>query len=293
MKRLGAFAAMGILLLSGCRRAGDLSPAEVLQRSMAASAQLQSVDYEGTASLSQATSAMTLQTTAKLQGTLSHGGQQTSFSADIEGTTKHAGQPAKAFHLLGDVVSESQNLFVRARTVSPELLPSGAGQEVINVWWSIPGAEPSSVQSLTPDPQFLRAQASVVTVTGDKGLDSINGRDAYRYAVTIDPERLVALMKSTAEQQGKPFDPVTARGQFARYDTIGELWIDAETFFPHRLQWTITSKGDPPSERMGFTVDLRHHNAAAPIILPENPQVLDTGLLENILSTVPTIPFFR
>ncbi len=292
MKRLGAFAAMGILLLSGCRRAGDLSPAEVLQRSMTAGAQLQSVDYEGTASLSQATPPMTLQATAKLQGTLSHGGQQTAFSVDIEGTTKRIGQSAKAFHFSSDVVSESQNLFVRARTVSPALLPSGAGQEVINVWWSIPGEKPSSVQSLTPDPQFLRAQAAVVTVTGDKGLVSINGRDAYRYAVTIDPERLVALMKSTAEQQGKPFDEPTTRSQFARYDTIGELWIDAGTFFPLRLQWTITSKENPPAERIEFAADLRHHNAAAPIVLPENPQILDRSLLQNILPALPTVPFF-
>ncbi len=48
MKRLVTLTLFGLLLLSACRRAGSLLPDEVLRRSTAASAQMQSVEFDAT-----------------------------------------------------------------------------------------------------------------------------------------------------------------------------------------------------------------------------------------------------
>ncbi len=287
MKRLVILAAFGIVLLSACRRAGEFPSDEVLRRSTSASAQLLSAEYDVSVDLAVANGMLTLQGQATLQGTLGSGGQQAAFTAIVNGSMARAGGDTE-MQLTADVVSELADSYVRvsALKLTPEpALLAGNRASWIGKWWKIPregGNLP--LQPLTPDPQFLRAQAAVVTVTKDFGLEDINGRDAYRYAVSIDPERLVALMQESAEKRGKPFDAALARTELAQYDATGELWIDAETFVLHRFSWTVSAKDRPSALRLHFIADLRNHNGAAPITVPADYQVFSRELLlKNLL----------
>ncbi len=290
MRRLGALSAVAVLLLCGCRRAGELPPGEVLRRSTAASAQLQSVQYDVTIDLDMRNPLMAVLGKAALHGTLAGGGQDAAFSATVNGSLAKPGQPATTLQMIADVVNEAQNsyVFVHTLAVQPEPLLLGGSQAMLGRWWKIPregGQFPS--QPLTPDPQFLRAQAAVVTVTKDHGLERINGRDAYHYTVAIDPDRLLALLQSTAEQHGKPFDAAVTRAQILQYDAKGDLWIAEDSFLVQRLAWTVISRvptGTVPPVRLRFDALLRNHDSAPSVTVPADSELFQKEmLLQNLL----------
>lgn len=291
MRRLGALSAVAVLLLCGCRRAGGLPPDDVLRRSTAASSQLQSVQYDVTIDLDMNNPLMALSGNAKMSGTLAGGGQDAAFSAVVNGTMTRTGGVAMTLQTTADVVSEAQNSYVRVHTlaVQPEPTLFRGSQAMLERWWKIPrepGQFPS--QPLTPDPQFLRAQAAVVTVTEDHGLERLNGGDAYHYTVAIDPDRLVQLMQSTAQQGGKPFDAASARAQILQYDATGDLWIDADSFLVQRLAWSVTAKtpqGKTPTMRLRFDASLKNHNSAPAVVIPADSQLFQNEtFLQNLLS---------
>ena len=275
----------GILLLSACRRAGELLPADVLRRATAAGNQLQSAEYDAHVQFSAATSSVQGQGVVDLRGTIAHGGQEMAFSINGKGSFLRDGVDT-GLTLIADVVSETQDLYLRVHTLTldpPAALPSSL-QTMIDTWWRIPQDAGSPIPvAVTPDPEFLRAQAAVVTVTEDHGLERLGDRDVYHYSVAIDPDRLVALGKTIAEQHGRPFDSTVVRAEVTQYDARGELWIDAETFVLHRLSWVIVSRNDPSSLQITFGVDLRNHNAAAAITVPPTSEILRRDSLLQLL----------
>ncbi len=270
MRRLAVLSLLGILALSACRRQGEFSPDEVLRRATLASGQLESAEYGVALAISVRNAAFQADGNATLKGSLAHGGREAAFVLSAQGTMDRSGQKTVA-SVSADVVSEQQDVYVKLRSLSMVPVPDlgGAAQNLLGTWWKIPqGDSPLPAQQLTPDPAFLRAQAAVVKVVTDHGLERVNGSDAYHYTVSVDPDRLAALMKTSAEEQGRPFDAVKARGELLQYDATGELWIDTGTFFIHRLSWTVTAKDSPSRLRFSFRADLSSHNAVPPVAIP-------------------------
>ncbi|MSR86913.1 hypothetical protein EXS70_01950 [Candidatus Peribacteria bacterium] len=289
MRRLVTVTALCVLVLSGCRRFGSLPSAEVLQRATAASAQLESAQYEARVEITSGKAPVAFDARAELHGILGHGGQETAFSAAVNGSFSRAGLPQTAFTVQADVVSEPTDAYVLFHTLSfnPALSGLTGSQGLLGSWLRLPrDTDAPPALSLTPDPLFLRAQASVVNVVEDKGLERMNDKDAYHYIVSINPERLLALMQSTAESNGRAFDLALARDDLAKYDATGELWIDAGTFLVRRLVWNVTSKqaaADTTPFRVMFSADLAMHNTAPSITIPSDARLVPPTLLRSLL----------
>lgn len=289
MKRLAPLLP-GLLLLSACARLGTLSPEEVLRRATAASARLQSVAYDARVVVAARGPAPAGDITGDLRGVLAQAGRQAAMSADVRGSVDRSGAKT-TFQLSADAVHDARDLYVLVHTMTVNPVPSvlrGIGG-LLGKWWKIPVDGPSmaGATALTPDPLLLRAQADVVTVTADHGHALVNGREVYRYAVTIDPEKLIAFLAARAEETGRPFDAVAARKELARYDAAGELWIDVHNFLLHRLAWTITAKDASTAQRVHFAADLRQHDAAPPVTVPSDAAILPPTLPLDALLPFP------
>ncbi len=282
MMRLVTLTLIGAVLLSACRRAGDLLPEEVLRRVTLRSGQLQSVEMAGDLDAAVTMSGSRISGRATVQGVLTNGGDQAEFSVHAQGILDRGSQRS-TFQWSGEIVRDAEVSFVLLRDVSvdpPSTFSQGL-EAMLGTWWSLPRSENdrASLPSLTPDPRFLRAQSMVITVVKDLGLEDIGGRDAYHYVVSIDPDRLVGLMQGLAEERGQPFSIEETRRTLDRYDAQGELWIDADTFVVHRIAWTIVTREKPPATRIAFRLQLRKHDDAPGVTIPTQSQPLDPTFL--------------
>ncbi|NOS66793.1 MAG: hypothetical protein HOO67_00260 [Candidatus Peribacteraceae bacterium] len=292
MNRLATLTLAGALLLSSCRRAGDLPSEDVLRLATVQSNQLQSAEYDAELHAEIRRGPVMMTGDATLRGVLAHAGRQASFTVEANGTLTGAAGPT-TFRLSGDVVRDALDTYVLFREFSTDpAVPALQGTgSMFGTWRSLPrGAQSSPVPQLTPDPLFLRAQSEVVTVIDDHGLEDINGADAYHYGVVIDHDRLVNLMTSLAEEQGQPFDAEKTRRELQAYDARGELWIDAETFVVHRLEWTVTSKEQPAETLLKLRMNLHSHDAAPPVTIPVDAQPLgQNALVDTFMNNLPTL----
>lgn len=285
MRRLGFLITAAILLLAGCRRAGEFPPAEVLRRATIASRQLQSAQFDARIAVASTAAPMRGNATATLSGRLTNGGEQTAWSVALDASFGSANRETTV-RLNADVmVAFQQDAYIHLRSFDlsgMQGMPEVAALE--GKWWKLPVAERQpSVQSVTPDPRFLHAQADVVRVIRDRGIETIRGRDAYRYDVGIDPDKLVAFLEQAATESGKPFDRARSAADLDRYDAKGELWIDAETFRVHRIVWMIKDK-DSSRLQLELQVDLTQHDSAPPITPPKQFDILDSAaVLDQLL----------
>jgi len=100
-------------------------------------------------------------------------------------------------------------------------------------------------------------------------------------------------MKALAEEEGQPFNEEASREKFGQLEANGQIWIDAENFALHRLQWhvpTLTLEGGSEAS-LSFQVDLRDHNSALTIAPPKDavpfsPQNLLSGTLPAEADTI-------
>ncbi len=173
------------------------------------------------------------------------------------------------------IIASPQEMFVRLQSlmVDPEspMLSAEQIKEFIGKWWKIPSdLEGAMTQNVAPDPALLRAQAEVIRVTRDDGLHTIRGREAYKYAVEIDPEKLLTYMRQLATEKGQEFSEEEIRQFLATFNAVGELWIDSETFYVHQLAWKITPSDASTTTpyTLGFTANLHDHGNAPPIVPP-------------------------
>ncbi len=280
MKRLVILTLVGACVLSGCRRSGDLPPAEVLRRATLKSSQLQSADVDASLDVSLQRGGSRLSGKAVLRGVLTDAGEQAAFSLQAQGILDR-GEDRSAFRWSAEVVRDGEEtyLLIREALVQPPSVEPQGLDALLGAWWTLPhGGDRTVVRSLTPDPRFLRAQSAVVTVFTDRGLEDIGGRNAYHYLVSIDPDRLVALMQGLAEERGQPFSAEEVRRALEAYDARGELWIDAKTFVVHRISWTIVSNNTPPTMRLGLRMDLRKHDSAPAVTVPVESKPLDSAI---------------
>lgn len=288
MRRLVFCTACGLLVLAGCRQQGALQPSEVLQRATAANATLESGEYAATVDFSGEFDGKAAEGNGTLRGVLAHSGQQATLSANIDLSMTDADETTD-MKVEGDVVKDTTDVYVFLKslnvTPSSELLQGM--QSLLGKWWRIPGDESLSTQAVTPDAGFLRGQAEAVVVTEDMGIHTIHGTDAYRYSVTLDPEKLIAVMKAGAEKNGEPFDAAEMRTELAKYDAAGELWIDAETFVIHKIIWNVQSKEGADPLTLHFDIEIDKHNAAGSVTIPVQSEEFQPEQLLQLLFAIP------
>jgi hypothetical protein len=276
-----------LLALASCARKGDLPPDEVLRQAALASANLQSARFTLSADIS-AQGKLPVNGKLTLGGVLQQGGKNVQTQVSVDATVGSSDARTRVQAQAEVVNEEKQDLYfnVHSLTVEPDssALNTAALQPFIGHWWKIPQAASSAV-NITSDPRFLRAQAEVVTVTADRGLTRINGHDAYLYDVTIDPVKLLSLMRASSEAQGRTFDEQGIRAQLAQYAAAGQLWIDARTFYVQRIRWTITSVPGAASPLTAhLSADLRDHDAAPAVQVPVDAMVFPRGsALQQVL----------
>jgi hypothetical protein len=276
----------------------EMDPEEVLQRSATASRTMQSAQFTGNFTLNlDMTDSWTAYTAAgNIAGVLQDSGNDVTFAL-TEGVLRRQSEDdpfamtvdvSLTAFVPGDVYVRLDSLLMEEgeAVLSPELL-----QNLLGKWWRLPSdSEQPDTVAVTPDPGLLRAQAEVVRVTENKGVTTIDGAPSYKYAVAVDQEKLVAFLRTAAEEQGEPFKEAGVREALASTTIEGELSIDAETFFVRRLLWTITRKGteeQPGNLALSFTLTFSNHNKAPEIAPPENAEIFSPLLF---LGTSPALP---
>ena len=102
-------------------------------------------------------------------------------------------------------------------------------------------------------------------------METLNGRSAYRYDTALDKEKLALYLKKVAADRGEPMPQEELDSLLTSFSATGELWVDAENFFIHKLTWDVQKLpvGASPPLAVKFTVTLRDHNAAPPVTPPE------------------------
>lgn len=290
LRRMFPLAAIALPLLLGCTRVGELAPPEVLRRSVQRSSTLTSVRFEAQAELEYRRPGAEADARASIRGSMAQGGQQAEFSGAVDGSLMRD-ETRHTLHAEGDMITEYQRdvyVVLRALDITPlpEILAGVTG--VLGTWWNVGvgDSRPRAIpQQVTPDPLLLRAQAESITVTKDDGLVTVRGRDAYHYAVRIDPDTLQTFVQKAVRERGSAMG--VAAEDVRRYDVRGEVWIDAQTFDLVRLRW------DVHDERSGLTVRIlaafTDHDRAPPIVPPSQSTLVPRGRLLELLLSIPAM----
>jgi hypothetical protein len=183
------------------------------------------------------------------------------LSLDAEVTAERGGS---TYFFLHDVSSASPN----------PALPLDALIPFTGQWWRMPGKEGTSPVSVSPDPGLLAAQSQVITVTADKGINSIRGKRAYMYDIAVDPVRLLAYLKTMAKTNSQPFDEAAMKADLQTYTAIGKLWVDADSFDMERIEWDIRRvQDDKETLTATLHIDFTLHDSAPPIDVPATSRV--------------------
>lgn len=206
-----------------------------------------------------------------ISGTMTNAGKQIQFTLDATGDNTDSAKEKSAYTISSDVIIGGENeVYLRMHTfdINPpsQLLPPALLTRLLNQWWLIPSKSGSTTPDLAPDPSLLRMQASVIAVTKDHGLTTINGHSAYQYDVTIDPAKFSAYLDQIATTQGKT--SASDKAAFAQMNATGTVWIDATTFNIHRIVWTITSTDPKKPFTLHIDASISNHNAPVVISIP-------------------------
>ncbi len=264
MKRSGFITVLCALALSSCVTPGDLPAEEVLMRSSVANRGLVSARFS---IHTQWTNDEGLDGSIDAGGLMQQGGRQLRMNVTTSGKTTDG----TAWSGIGEMIVLSENEVYmniqQANAVPPHpLLLSPAFSQLMGKWLRLPSqGEITPAETLTPDPRFLRMQSDIIRVVRDRGIVNLNGRDAYRYDVEVDPERLAAFLQeasgdaSTAESLLRQLSGVTANG---------EIWIDAENFLLTRANWNVSLSHMQPSIDVAVQMQLTDIGVQAAIIAP-------------------------
>lgn len=288
------------VVLAGCAgKRTVLPPAEVLRRAAVRSRSLESARYTLAARGDIAAPGALWKPVLAMEGVLRDGGAIVQGTVTVTGSVQRLAE-AVAYRGQAEFFATSPaDLYVRLLSVSvtpPEALPSTAMLQTIQgAWWKLPPSDaPSATRrpALSPDPRLLRLQADVVSVTEDLGLETIHDRDAYHYRVDIDPDKLRQFLRAVGSESGERSSSAALAELLSRYVASGELWIDADSFYLHRIQWTVVDHGDRDnraarSRAADFAlvgtgtliIELRDHDRAPATQPPADFRVLGSGLL--------------
>ncbi len=297
MRRSLLCGSLCVLLLSSCG-GGGLGPEEVLRRATQAGKDLQSSQFDGTASITSTNGDNHVSATLTIQDGVSQSmGRDGKASVSVQGTMKENGVDGQFSAGADVVVFAAKDFYLRLRSFSlaPQspLVDSDAVTRALNQWWHAAlGDRPVTGEVITPDPQLLRTQAAILRVTKEYARETIDGHPCYSYDMEIDPEKLSAFLQRATQEQGDTYDATLAEKLLTRFSAKGHMWIDAESFVLRRLHWDIASLAPlPATVAIGLQLDLRNHNAAPTLQPPEGAQ--DMAAFHFLRSGSGTVPSMR
>lgn len=254
--------------LTSCNSRSELPPSEVLTRAARAADQLESVSFTVKTTALANLLPLTANLDLTLDGALQDRGRLAKFAYQVR-LQSRASERDFSVVSTGDVVTENQqSLYLKLRSLqlTPEAFSGADMSRLFNTWWKYPlGA--SSQARVTSDPQVLRAQAEVVRVQKDLGIEKLKEYRAYHYLVDIDTDRFIAFMQKVAKKPITPEELERFKKQLQNYTFKGEVWIDADTFELHAIKWNIHPTG---SQGVTATIDvqLSNHHQQQAIELP-------------------------
>ena len=282
MRRFFLRGFLGLCLLTtvSCTKPGVLAPGDVLRRAALAGATVHNaaVSFRATMRGTQPWAG-----TITFLGTMQQGGQLLQGEAQVSGSTTMSGA-AVALRFEGEVKMDwGRELYVRAKRL--DLPQQKQVLSSLDTWFRIPLNDDSTAVRLTPDPRLMQAQVAVIQVVTDKGIESLEGHDAYHYEVVLDRDKLLSFVRKASEQNGTDsFDESEAKAEFSRMKTRGDLWIDASSFVVRRVQWRVEQASalqEQPTSVQELQADVRpEEGTIAPVFVPTEVQVLPRQLFE-------------
>lgn len=270
MRRLIVLSALSLMLAS-CASQSDVPSEVVLNRSTQANSTLDSAAFDLDVLLNIPGAQGTTTVDAAASGVMQHGGTQLEFSVEAEGSSPAGGQWSV---LARFIVAGMNEVYAKVDELSMPSASAGpaAGQLAgfTGKWWLLPTASGTEGQpNVTPDPRMLRMQTEAIDVLRDRGIVSINGRQAHHYDVAVNPEKLATFL-SSLDAGAEPVDPA----QFGEVTVTGELWIDAETYILRRAEWRAESPVPGQDPLMTLYVDISDHNTDLTVSPPADAQPL-------------------
>ncbi len=266
------------VILAACLpvKNGDarLLPEEVLRRAADATQTLESAQYVMEGNFDVANGARMAEGTVRIDGSLNDAGEQLHFQMDVAANIRDESEEYSVQANLEVSLLSRDEVYMNVHSLSSQppnaIFRSEVLRNLIDRWWLLPrGDTPPEATSVTPDPRLLRIQSQVVTVTKDRGMKTVDGRETYHYDVALDTEKLVAYLSEQSAQRGDAFDAAKVKEDLNSVTASGELWIDAETFYMQKIFWNVQQI---PIEGYGtaslsMTITFRNHNAA-PVLEP-------------------------
>ena len=282
-----------LLLLAACASGPVLPPDEVLKNAARTGQELLSARYNVDGSLAFTEAGVQKTALFTVSGILQNGGEQSSLVINMKGSFPEAGQTYNVEGSIELFVTFNQEMYVKlgALEVDPPhpLLNAEALAKFQGAWWKLQD-DMMTGESVTPEPSLLKAQSEVIRLVEDKGTETLDGRRAYHYLVTIDKEKLVQYLKSVSEEQGQAFDESATRAWADQYESDGEIWIDAETYHMLKIEWKIkqSEQGSAPLDAK-VTIRFSDFNEAPTIAPPTDYQVFSPFLFLPNTNIIPNM----
>ncbi len=266
------------LVLTSCIKQGNLPAEEVLMRSSIANTGLVSARFSIHTQLSSDTG---LNGSIDADGLMQQGGRQLRMNVTTSGNTSDG----MAWSGIGEIIVLSENEVYmniqQANAVPPHpLLLSPAFSQLTGKWLQLPPQDTSTTTDvLTPDPYLLRLQSDVIRVVRDRGIVNLNGRDAYRYDVEVDPERLAAFLQESSVDASAAESLLQG---LAGVKAEGEIWIDAENFLLTRANWHLSLPQVESADDINIQMQLTDIGVQASIVAPSPVEPFpDTPILPS------------
>ncbi len=265
---------VGCVLLVGCAPK-ELPNNEVLERATLASQTLASSAF----SISMNGTFTALETGQQVTGTFTSEGATDDhgkkMSQHIEADLTWGGvtKPAHVLFAANTSVINSQTFFSIEKI---QLEPNSAENmfsfltPLTGKWWVMPSSVTGSL-NIAPDPNVLKAQAQVVRVERDEGIQKTENGYAYHYFVSLDQEKFQRFLKDAGQWDETQLE------NMKDLKATGELWIDAKTFYLESAVWKIESAPVMDGTLSAtITIQLRDHDEAQDITQPESADVFPT-----------------
>lgn len=275
MKRFSALA-VSAFVLAACNQSA-LPSEEVFSRAMTAIRGFTSSDFVLHA---RAEENGTEQWKADATGRMASGGKQLQFDIKLDMG------PRTSFD--GSVLIPAENeVYLKVAGISMGDFAPPMPDSLSGTWWKLPaGSGALTAVPVTPDPSFLTMQMETLKITKEHGIERINQRRAYKYDVTMDEARLFTYLQTVEQDRGGEFQRQEWQSYLDSHDFTGTLWIDAESFLPDRIQWTVTSS-PAANPRTGLSLDVTfaNQNETISIVPPatSSPFPMTANALQNML----------
>lgn len=261
----------------------SLRTAEVMELAAQKSRALQSARLSGHGNFRLEEGVLPVAGTVELNGVLQDAGDSVDVSLAVDALLSPETDRSQTFRLQGAgnlIVAGRKELYFKIESITTEPESSLFQPELIallvNQWWMMPST--SSAQNgdvpggmATPSPGVLRAQAQVVRVTEDRGIDSLDGAPAYHFAVAIDPVKLLAYLEEVAVARKETLDRDSLADSIADLQATGELWIDEQSYVLRKVMWDVQQLKTGQGRVSGsFTVELSEFDSAPPVSPPSD-----------------------